>query len=98
MSIAELFANGDQFLHELAKTALFGNLPPGTIYRRSSGDDLGDGLSTAGMSQRVGGAVSRGVFLRTVAVRLATLTESGRQRAATEIADLSQTGREVLAV
>ena len=41
--------------------------------------------------------MSRGVFLRTVAVRLATLTESGRQRAATEIADLSQTGLELLA-
>jgi len=84
-------------LHELAKTAVFGNLRPGTIYRRSLGDDLGDGLSTAGMSQRVGGAMSRGVFLRTVAVRLATLAESGSERAATEIADLRQAGLELLA-
>ena len=41
--------------------------------------------------------MSRGVFLCTVAVRLATLTESGRERAATEIADLRQTGLELLA-
>jgi hypothetical protein len=58
---------------------------------------LGDGFSTVGMSQRVGEAVSRGVLLRTVAVRLATLAESGGQRTATEIADLSQTGLELLA-
>jgi hypothetical protein len=49
------------------------------------------------MSQRVGGAMSRGAFLRTVAVGLATLAESGRERAATEIADLRQTGLELLA-
>ena len=41
--------------------------------------------------------MSRGVFLRTVAVRLATLAESGSKRAATEIADLRQTGLELLA-
>jgi hypothetical protein len=66
------------------------------IYRRSLGDDLGDGLSRAGMSQRVGRAVSRGVFRGTVAVRLATLVEAGRERAGPEIADLSQTGLELL--
>jgi hypothetical protein len=41
--------------------------------------------------------VSRGACLRTVAVRLAALAESGSQRAATEIADLSQPGLELLA-
>jgi len=97
LGIAELFADGNQFLHELAKTTVFGDLCPGTIYRRPLGDDLGDGLSTAGMSQRVGGAVSRGVFLGTVAIRLATLAESRGERAGTEIADLSQTSLELLA-
>jgi len=79
------------------KTTVFGDLRSSTINRRSLGDDLGDGLSTAGMSQRVGGAVPRGVFLRTVAVGLATLAESRGERATTEIADLSQTGLELLA-
>jgi len=97
LGIAELFANGNQFLHQLAKTTVFGDLLSGTINGRSLGDDLGDGLSTAGMGQRVRGAVSRGVFLYTVAVRLATLAESRGERARTEIADLSQTGLELLA-
>ena len=35
--------------------------------------------------------MSRGVFLCTVAVRLATFAESGGERSATEIADLRQT-------
>lgn len=94
--MAELFADGNQFLHELAKTTVFGDLRSGTIYGRSLGDDLGDGLSSAGMSQRVGGAVSQGVFLCTVAVRLATLAESRGERAGTEIVDLRQTGLELL--
>jgi hypothetical protein len=50
LGIAELFADGNQFLHELAKTTVFGDLRSGTIYGRSLGDDLGDGLSSTGMS------------------------------------------------
>jgi hypothetical protein len=97
LGITELFADGNQFLHQFAKTTVFGDLRPSTFDRRSLGDDLGDGLSTAGMSQRIGGAMSRGVFLCTVAVRLATFSESGRERSATEIADLRQTGLKLLA-
>ncbi|MGA8554496.1 MAG: hypothetical protein WB630_08760 [Candidatus Acidiferrales bacterium] len=41
--------------------------------------------------------MSRGVFLCTVAVWLATLAESGSERSATEIADLRQTGLKLLA-
>jgi hypothetical protein len=95
--MAELFADGNQFLHEFAKTTVFGDLRSGTIDRRSLGDDLGDGFSSARMSQRVRGTVSRGVFLGTVAVRLATLAEARGERAGTEIADLRQTGFELLA-
>jgi hypothetical protein len=97
LGIAELFADRNQFLHEFAETTVFGDLGSGTIDRRSLGDDLGDGFSRAGMSQRVGGTVSRGVFLGAVAVRLATLAEARGERAGTEIADLSQTSLELLA-
>jgi hypothetical protein len=97
LGIAELFTHGNQFLHELAKTTVFGDLSSGAIDRWSLGDDLGDGLSRAGMSQRVGRTVSRGVFLDTTTVRLATLTEARGERAGTEIADLSQIGLELLA-
>jgi hypothetical protein len=95
--MAELFAHRNEFLDQLAKTTVFGDLRSGTIYGRSLGDDLGDGLSRTGMSQRVGGAVSWGAFLRTVAVGLAALAEAGGERAGTEIADLSQTSLDLLA-
>jgi hypothetical protein len=97
LGIAELFADRNQFSHELAKTTVFGDLRSGTIDRGSLGDDLGDGLSRAGMRQRVGGAVSQGVFLCTMAVGLTELAESRGERAGTEIADLSQIGFELLA-
>jgi hypothetical protein len=97
LGIADLFADRNQFLHEFAETTVFGDLGSGTIDRRSLGDDLGDGFSCVGMSQRVGGTVSRGVFLGAVAVRLATLAEARGERAGTEIADLSQTSLELLA-
>jgi hypothetical protein len=97
LGITELFADRNQLLHELAKTPVFGDLRTGTIDCRSLGDDLGDSFSRAGMSQRVGGAVSRGIFLCTVAVGLTTLAESRGERAGTEIADLSQIGFELLA-
>jgi hypothetical protein len=35
--MAELFAHGNQLLHELAKTTVFGDLRSGAIDRRSLG-------------------------------------------------------------
>jgi hypothetical protein len=49
LGIAKLFADGNQVLHELSKTTVFGYLRSGTIYGRSLGDDLGDGLSRTRM-------------------------------------------------
>jgi hypothetical protein len=97
LSVADLLVDGDQFLYQLSKTPIFGDLRAGAIHRRSLRDDLRNGLSLVGMRQGVGRAVSRGVFLCTVAVRLTTLAESGGERATTEIVDLSQTGLELLA-
>lgn len=95
--VADLLVYGDQFLYQFTKTPIFGDLRAGTIYRRSLWDHLGDGLSMVSMRQGVGRAVSRGVFLCTVAVRLTTLAKPGGERAATQIVDLSQTGLELLA-
>jgi hypothetical protein len=95
--MAELFAHGNQLLHELAKTTVFGDLRSGAIDRRSLGDDLGHGLSSTGMSQRVGRTVPGRIFLRTMTVRLATLAKARGKRAWTEIVNLSQIGLELFA-
>jgi hypothetical protein len=51
LSVADLFVDSDQFLYQLTKTPIFGDLRSGTINRRSLWDDLGEGLSLVGMSQ-----------------------------------------------
>ena len=97
LGIARLFTNGDQFLHQLAKPPIFGDLLPSPIDRASGGDDLGNRFSPTGMKSVSSRAVSWGVFLGTVTVRLATPAKAGGERTAPEIVDLSQTGFELFA-
>ena len=92
-----MLTHEDQFPHQTPETVVFGDLRFGPFDCRALGNDLGDRLSSSSMSQRIGRTVSRRVLLSAVAVRLATLTETRSQKTGTQVFDVSQTGRELIA-
>jgi len=94
---ADLLTDGDQFPHQMTETAVFSDLRLGAFDSRALGNNLGDRFSTHSMSQRIRGTVSRGILLGTVAVGLATFTETRGQKTRTQIVDARQTSGELIA-
>src|ERR1700674_1656833 len=93
----DLLTDGDQFPHQVAEAAVFGDLRLGTFDRWALGNHLGDRLSTDAMSQRIRGTMPRGMLLGAVAVQLATLTKTCGQKTGTQVVDAGQASSELIA-
>src|SRR5580700_1104676 len=93
----DLLTDDDQFPDQVPETAVFGDLRLGPFDGGALGNDLGDRLSTNPMSQRIRRTMSGRVFPGAVAVRLATLTETRGQKTGTQVLDVGQTGRQLIA-
>jgi hypothetical protein len=93
---ADLLTHQDEFPHQFPETVVFRDLCFGAFDGRALGNDLGDGLSSKAMSQRIGRAVSRGVLLSAVTVAFATLTKSCGEKTWAQVIDVSQTGGELI--
>jgi hypothetical protein len=83
LSVADLFADGDEFPYHLTKTPVLGDLLAGTLDGLSLGDDAGYGLMAHGVGQRVAGSVAGRILLGTVTGKLATPAETLDQGAGT---------------
>jgi hypothetical protein len=91
----DLLADGHQFSYQMAKAAIFGKLSLGTFEPSALGNHLRDRFSSGAMSQGMRGAMPGGTLLGTVAIRLPTSPEAGRQKSWTQIIDLSEASREL---
>jgi hypothetical protein len=94
---ADLLTDGDQFPHQVAETAILGDLRFGAFDSRALGNHLGDGFSSDAMSQRIRRTVSWGILQGTVAVGLATLTKARGQKTGAQIVDVGQISGELIA-
>src|SRR5262249_1344983 len=94
---ADLLVDRDQFPHQLAKAAVFRQLRLGAFDGWSLRNHLGDGLSPRAMGQRIGGTVSWRALLGAVAVGFAAFAEPGRQKTRTQVVQVSQASRQLIA-
>jgi hypothetical protein len=93
---ADLLTHEDEFPHQFPETVVFRDLCFGAFDGGALGNDLGDGLSSKAMSQRIGRAVSRGILLSAVTVALATFTKSRGEKTGAQVIDAGQAGGELI--
>src|SRR5215468_7803151 len=93
---ANLLTHGDQFPYQLAEAPILADLRFGAFDSGALGNDLGDRFSADPMGQRIRRTVSWGTLPSTVAVGLATLTESRGQKTGAQVADLGQASRKLI--